>query len=450
MQPHKGEPLVDSSGRTPRATSDAAAGAAEPSRRELLGLLAGVLAGASLGRLRGALWAGPGAPRPQPAFPTDWKKAHSELGSLYPFIQAQADLSPLSLSYLRGEFPDPAEWRRQVRSRINELLHYQPPKPDLAPRVLRSDRAEGFTRHKVSFQSIPAGPARAGRAPGYLLIPEGVEPPRPGVLVLHDHGGFYYFGKEKVVGLARERPVLTLYKRRYYGGRSLADELARRGYVVLVIDSFYFGERRLITESEAAVPPDSISDADIRTLNRRNADLEELVARALLAAGVTWMGITLWDDRRSLDYLASRPEVDPGRLACVGFSGGGYRALFLAALDERLKAAVDVSWMTLLGPCLGRDPRGALGHSLLVPGLYHYLDVPDVALTVAPRALLCISGTADPLFPPEAVKEAHARVARGFAEVGSARSFRSILHSGSHEFNAELQEEAWGWLRRHL
>ena len=416
------------------------------SRRQLLGLLAGVLTGASLGRLQGPLWAASAAAAPGAATSAaDWKKARSDLGSLYPFIQAQADLSPLSLSYLGGDFPDLSDWQRRLRTRIGELLHYQPPQPELEPQVLQSHQGEEFTRHQVSFQSSPGC-----RVPGYLLVPRGAPPPRPGVLVLHDHGGFYYFGKEKVVGLPEERPVLTLHKRRYYGGRSLADELARRGYVVLVIDAFYFGERRLITESEAAVAPGSITDGDIRTLNRRNAETEDLVARALLAAGVTWMGIMLWDDRRSLDYLAARPEVDPERLACVGLSVGGYRSLFLAALDERIKAAVDVGWMTRLAPVLRKHVGNTLGHSTLIPGLYHYLDLPEVALAVAPRAFLCINGTQDPLFPPEAVRAAHADIARGFAQVGSADRFRSILYPGPHEFNAEMQEEAWTWLRRGL
>ena len=64
---------------------------------------------------------------------------------------------------------------------------------------------------------------------------------------------------------------------------------------------------------------------DIDAFNRRSQQAESLVARSLFAAGISWPGVMLWDDLRSLDYLAGRPEVDARRLACVGLSVGGYR-----------------------------------------------------------------------------------------------------------------------------
>ena len=92
-----------------------------------------------------------------------------------------------------------------------------------------------------------------------------------------------------------------------------------------------------------------MSDADIRAFNQRASQDESLVGRSLFTAGITWPGVIVWDDIRALDYLASRPEVDANRLGCVGLSVGGYRSYLLAALDERIKAAVDVGWMTSFG-----------------------------------------------------------------------------------------------------
>ena len=415
------------------------------SRRELLHLLGGLAAGASLSGLGSSLMADTGGPESPPPPTPPPIEARSDLGSLYPFIQAQADRSPLGLSYLRGDFPDLAAWQDKARNRITELLHYHPPRVQPDPQTLDTQETEHFTRRKLTFATSPGC-----RAPAYLLTPKGVHLPAPGVVVLHDHGGFYYLGKEKVVGLPDQRSILTNFKRQYYSGRSIADELAREGYVVLVIDAFYFGERRLITASEAAVAPGSITDEDIKTLNRRNGELEELVARALFTAGVTWMGVTQWDDRRSVDLLASLPEVDAERLACVGLSVGGYRSLFLAAMDERIKVAVDVGWMTRLAPCIKEHLRWTIGFTKLIPGLYQDMDLPDVATLIAPRAFLCINGTDDWLFPPEAVKQAHEDIAQGFAKAGCADRFRSILYPGPHEFNEEMQKESWSWLKRWL
>src|ERR1019366_5072474 len=82
------------------------------------------------------------------------------------------------------------------------------------------------------------------RIPAFLLVPESGRQPYPAVVAFHDHGAYFYFGKEKIVELDRQHASLTAYKETYYGGRSFASDLARRGFVVIVIDAFYWGERR--------------------------------------------------------------------------------------------------------------------------------------------------------------------------------------------------------------
>ena len=146
-----------------------------------------------------------------------------------------------------------------------------------------------------------------------------------------------------------------------------------------------------------------MSEQDIRAFNRRASQDESLVGRSLFTAGVTWPGVMLWDDIRTLDYLASRPEVDAKRLGCVGLSVGGYRSYLLAALDERIKAAVDVGWMTSFGAQLKEHVINTMGLSFHINGLYRYLDFPDLAALVAPRALLVINGSQDGLFALDGV-----------------------------------------------
>src|SRR5207248_10244908 len=99
--------------------------------------------------------------------------------------------------------------------------------------------ADGYIREKVLFNTTPDL-----RIPAYVLIPKGLTRPAPAIVALHDHGGFYFWGKEKIVEVEDEHPSLAEFKRRGYSGRSIASELARRGYVVIVIDMFYWGERR--------------------------------------------------------------------------------------------------------------------------------------------------------------------------------------------------------------
>ena len=65
------------------------------------------------------------------------------------------------------------------------------------------------------------------------------------MVALHDHGGWFVHGKEKLVGMDGEHVALKGFREQYYGGRPYAEELARRGFVVIVPDAFYWGERRL-------------------------------------------------------------------------------------------------------------------------------------------------------------------------------------------------------------
>ena len=245
------------------------------------------------------------------------------------------------------------------------------------------------------------------RVPAFVLVPKKADRPLPAVVALHDHGGFYLWGKEKLVETDDEHPVLTAFKKRYYAGTSIATDLVRQGYVVVVIDMFYWGERRMLLDDDPddwRKRPKELTAERIAAFNQRSSQSEQLVGRTIYAAGFTWPGVMFWDDIRTVDYLLTRPEVDPKRIGCVGLSVGGLRSCHLAALDDRIKAAVVVGWMTSFPAQLERHVRNTIGHTKIVPGLYRHLDYPDVASLAMPAALLVINGSKDGLFHPDGVK----------------------------------------------
>ena len=247
----------------------------------------------------------------------------SDIGSLYPFVQQQADRSPIELSFLNSSFTDLASWQPTARATVLQHLSYEPPAAPPAAQVVRREDRGDYVQEYLTFQTTPDI-----RVPAYVLIPKGGKLPAPGIIALHCHGGFYAWGKEKLVETDREHPALTEYKQELYHGRSIATELVRRGYVVIVIDAFYWGERRMVLDDDPAAyrKPSQMTKEDVSNFNRRSQQGEQLVARSLFTAGITWPGVALWDDLRTVDYLASRPEVDPARLGCVGLSMGGYRS----------------------------------------------------------------------------------------------------------------------------
>ncbi len=101
---------------------------------------------------------------------------------------------------------------------------------------------------------------------------------------------------------------------------------------------------------------------------------------------------------------------------------GGYRSFLLAALDQRIKAAVDVGWMTSFGAQIKEHVINTVGLSFHINGLYRYLDFPHIAALVAPRALLVINGSRDRLFALEGVKAAFETIGRCYAKAGAPGS----------------------------
>lgn len=370
----------------------------------------------------------------------------ADVGSLFPFIQCQASKADYSLSWLQPKFRSVAAWKRKARGRLLDLLHYAPPKCDPRPELLERVDCGDYFRELVHFNTTPDI-----RVPAYVLIPKRAKLPAPGIVALHDHGAYYFWGKEKLVEFENEHPSLTAFKQQYYGGVSTASELARQGYVVIVIDMFYWGERRMLLEGDPEdwrARPASITTERVKQFNQRASLSEPLVGRSIYAAGFTWPAVIFWDDVRTVDYLVTRPEVDAKRIGCVGLSVGGFRSCHLAALDDRIKAAVVVGWMTSFPHQLRKQIVHTIGHTMLVPGLYQQMDYPDVAALAMPSALMVINGSKDTLFHPDGVSAAFEKLTACYQKAGRPEQLRLRLHDTPHEFNREMQAEAWAWLRR--
>lgn len=370
----------------------------------------------------------------------------ADVGSLLPFIESQTVKSTPSLSFVNPRFKDATAWRRTAHARLLDLLHYAPPKCDPRPEVVERIDCGDHIRERLLFNTSPDI-----RVPAFVLIPKNLKGRAPAIVNLHDHGGFYLWGKEKLVRMDGEHPSLTEFRRNYYGGKSTAVELVRRGYVVIVIDMFYWGERRMLLKDDPADwrdRPSSMSQERVNAFNQRAGQNEDLVSRTIQTAGFNWPGVMLWDDIRTVDYLITRPEVDPKRIGCVGLSVGGFRACHLTALDERIKAGVVVGWMCSFPAQIKKHVRWTIGHTMLIPGLYRQLDYPDVASLAIPRALLVINGSKDGLFELGGVKASFEKLAACYQKAGVSDKLKTRLYDTPHEFNVEMQREAWDWLKR--
>jgi dienelactone hydrolase len=296
----------------------------------------------------------------------------------------------------------------------------------------------------------------AGReAEAFLLVPHGLKGPAPAVLALHDHGGFYYYGKEKITETEDPLPCLREHIDVAYGGRAFADELARRGFVVLVPDAFYFGSQRLEVES---LPEDQRermrglspgSNGYVSAHRDVAGPQENILAKTILAAGSTWPGILFQGDRAAVDYLLTRPEVDPERIGCMGLSIGGYRSAHLFGLDPRIKAGVVAGWMTTYASLLF-DHLWYHTWMVYVPGQLAWLDLPDVATLNMPRPLLVLNCLRDILFTLDGMKAAERKIRSAYTAVGMPERFSCLYYDELHSLKIPAQEDAIAWLQAWL
>jgi dienelactone hydrolase len=360
---------------------------------------------------------------------------------------------PARLSFRQPRFraQDLNRWRAVARQRFKDCLLM--PAGAGAPKAELQHQFEFDGLHVEHLQwQLPYGPATEA----IFFKPAGAKGRLPAVLALHDHGGVKYFGHRKISRMSHDiHPLMKRHQEHYYGGVAWVNELARRGYAVLVHDAFLFGSRRIRLADVPAVIKRNVnevteeSEQQITAYNTWAAQQETIVAKSLLCAGLTWPGVFLWEDQRALDYLCARPDVAARRVGCAGLSGGGLRTVFLAGSDDRIGAAVCVGMMTTW-----RDYLLNKSHThtwmCYVPLLPRDLDYPEILGLRVPLPTLVQNDSEDTLFTLPEMQRADRILAEVYRKANAADRYRCTFYPGPHKFDLEMQKEAFAWFDRWL
>lgn len=363
---------------------------------------------------------------------------------------------PPLLSLRREKSPGIDAWRTAARAKTAELLA-SPSKVEAAEvQLVRHEQFEGLDIEHLRWQ-LPYG--RATEA--ILLKPQGASGPLPAVLGLHDHGGNKYFGRRKITRSADPQHSLMIeHQQEYYGGRAWANELARRGYVVLVHDAFAFGSRRVEYQDMAEIPwgpgrtagqsdhaPESREHID--AYNKWAGGHEHVMSKSLFCGGTTWPGVFLAEDQAALSVLSARAEVDASRIGCAGLSGGGLRTVMLGGMDERIQCAVCVGFMTTWRDFLMNK---AFTHTWMtyVPLLPNFLDFPEILGLRAPLPTMNQCCTDDDLYTLPEMQRADAILQEIFTKVKAQENYSGKFYPGGHQFDESMQADAFAWLDRWL
>jgi hypothetical protein len=249
--------------------------------------------------------------------------------------------------------------------------------------------------------------------PALLARPRDLRGPAPAVVFNHSHGGGYEIGKTELVeGRSYLQP--TPY------AKALTDE----GWIVLSIDHWCFGERSHTSELDTF--------------------------KAMLWQGRVLWGMMVYDSIRALDWLVTQRDVDPLRIGTLGMSMGSTMAQWLAALDERVKATVDICCLTEYHTLLAE--KGLKGHGIYyyVPGLLKHFTASDVNALVAPRAHLALAGLRDALAPVAGLDVIDRELKQVYAEAGHPERWKLLRYDVGHQETPEGRQQVLAFLRANL
>jgi dienelactone hydrolase len=358
---------------------------------------------------------------------------------------------PPRLSFRRANWSDMAAWQRQARQRYREALLQPDTGSTPMPVVEHHIDFDGLAIEHMHWQ-LPYGPPTEA----LVLKPLNATGRLPAVLALHDHGGNKYFGVRKITRMSKDpHPLMLRHQAQYYGGVAWANELARRGYVVLVHDAFTFASRRVrVGDLPAAitnnlVEQDPESEDEVRKYNTFAAGHEHIMAKGLFCAGTTWPGVFTGEDQRALDYLCSRPDVDTARIGVGGLSGGGLRTVYLTGLDDRIRCSCAVGMMTTWRDYLLNK---SYTHTWMVyiPGLPPDLDYPEILGLNLPHAVMVLNNHEDPLFTVPEMERADRILTEVYRKAGIPERYRAKFYPGPHKFDRDMQADAFQWFDRWL
>jgi dienelactone hydrolase len=297
-----------------------------------------------------------------------------------------------------------AEWQKALRAKLVELIGgLASERQPLRPVTLETRTFRGYRREKIVFDSRPGVSMLA-----YLLLPTTVQTPAPTVICIPGHGR----GVDDIVGIdeqGRERTDKAGYQ------HDFAIQVAEAGMAAVAIEPMGFGCRR-----------DPINAR--QGLSRKAC---EPTAGGALLLGETMIAWRVADVMRTLDYIATRPELDASRVGCMGISGGGTATLFAAALEPRIRAAMVSGYLNTF-----RDSVGSLAHCIdnYVPGILNWAEMHDIAGLIAPRPLFVESGEKDAIFPIAASIESFKQVREIYGIFQAADRIEQEVFPGEHSF----------------
>ncbi|MBI5095313.1 MAG: acetylxylan esterase [Candidatus Hydrogenedentes bacterium] len=320
-------------------------------------------------------------------------------------MRTEPFLGPEAPSPLGRAHKNRLEQREILYGLLGDLPERQRP---ISARLVDTQERDGYILEKLELDLNGIEPV-----PAFLAKPKSLSGPVPAVLFNHSHGGGYTIGKNEFVD-----------GRGYLQNPPYAKVITDLGWIGLCIDTWVFGERSHTKEDD--------------------------MFKAMLWQGHVLWGMMVYDNLKALDYLVTRPEVDPKRIATLGISMGSTMAWWSAALDERIKVCVDICCLTEFQTLLRENGLRRHGVYYYVPSLLKYFTTADINALIAPRAHLALAGLQDGLTPVAGLDIIDEELKKVYTDCGAPDKWKLLRYDVGHQETPEGRQEILTFLKKYL
>ncbi len=328
----------------------------------------------------------------------------------YLIAEAQKHFNARQLEVARLSTPDDVRKRQAIlRERMLAALGEFPDKTPLNAKIVGKEQRDGYRIEKLIYESRPNHHVTAT-----LYLPDG-KGPFPGCLMPIGHSN-----NGKAAEYIQRGSIL----------------LVKNGIAVLTYDPIGQGERKQLLDSlNKAAIPNSTSE-------------HTLVHVGAMLVGQTTATYRIWDGIRSLDYLASRPEIDPKRLGCTGCSGGGTLTSYLMAIDDRIACAAPSCYITTLERLFATiGPQD--GEQNITGQVALGIDHSDYITMRAPRPTLLATATQD-FFDIKGSWTSFREATQIYGILGHSERVNLVEYNTKHGYPKPQREAVTRWMSRWL
>lgn len=306
------------------------------------------------------------------------------------------------------------EWKNRqqyIKGQFEKVLGPFPDKTPLNVQTIRTLNKDFYVVEHMVYESQPGFFVTSS-----LYVPKGIKGKAPAIIYCSGHAEEGY--RTEVY----QHTILNLVK---------------KGFVVLAIDPVGQGERLEYLDGKTGKS----------ALGGPTKEHSYPGAQAFIS-GQSQALFMIWDGVRAVDFLLTRKEVDPDRIGITGRSGGGTQSAYIAALDERIKAAAPENYITNFTRLLETNgPQDAEQNFL--HGIAEGLDHADLLAVRAPKPMLMVTTTRD-IFSIQGARETALEVAGIYQAYGKEQNFRMVEDDAAHSTTLKNREALYAFFQEHL